>query len=562
MASKKRIAVYVASLIAYLVIVGLASSYNLVLGVTLLILPMIFFVYRWLSRRSGVSVRLPIVRLRKSYASSFYTDAPDLEVRYALALGEELGVKATAVLTRMPNTDVQAHKIILYTTALTDRVAKQKLSFAIRSVVSLLSIKGYRIVPDTNVDESLIAEGGNQFKTVFPIVIVFAEEDYGAAVSKAFDFADKFVLLSAEKPHILAALEVLPEQVWSHAHVLRFGYNFGFNLFAQNMDGGFISDVAEVCYGLSTESALVLASTISKANKEGQPLNPFLLGDILEAETQSRGLSSRVHDELYAFQESLKTNNVWRGLVKDHPPDLLPNLIVDLSQIDAVQANCFVMYTLAKSLAERGRTLVLDLTRFRENVVSHILNDLRLTHNTVFLLPKGRLKRDGLKGFGTLVYMGADGEFRKIVSDLNPSNPTIADNASYVLTRSGSLSPFSKQAAMRKVSLEELEKLINTSASPLEVEDISEKPYLPNVFKKEQLDSIMAALSYVEKYTTVEETTFAQALGLKTQSVEVTSKLVRLGYLKRKRKSGISFVELTARGHEELERLRRYINQT
>ncbi|PSN87018.1 hypothetical protein B9Q03_11310 [Candidatus Marsarchaeota G2 archaeon OSP_D] len=112
------------------------------------------------------------------------------------------------------------------------------------------------------------------------------------------------------------------------------------------------------------------------------------------------------------------------------------------------------------------------------------------------------------------------------------------------------------------MSLEELEKLINTSASPLEVEDISEKPYLPNMFKKEQLDSIMAALGYVEKYTTVEETTFAQALGLKTQSVEVTSKLVRLGYLKRKRKSGISFVELTARGHEELERLRRYINQT
>jgi len=113
------------------------------------------------------------------------------------------------------------------------------------------------------------------------------------AVSKAFDFADKFVLLSAEKPHILAALEVLPEQVWPHAHVLRFGYNFGFNLFAQNTDGGFISDVAEVCYGLSSESALVLASVISKANKEGQPLNTFLLGDILEAETQSRGLSSK-----------------------------------------------------------------------------------------------------------------------------------------------------------------------------------------------------------------------------------------------------------------------------
>jgi len=111
---------------------------------------------------------------------------------------------------------------------------------------------------------------------------------------------------------------------------------------------------------------------------------------------------------------------VWRGLVKDHPPDLPPKLIVDLSQIDALRASCFVMYTLAKSLAERGRTLVLDLTHFRENVVSHILNDLRLTHNTVFLLPKGMLKRDALKGFGTLVYMGADGEFRKIVSDFNP----------------------------------------------------------------------------------------------------------------------------------------------
>jgi len=114
--------------------------------------------------------------------------------------------------------------------------------------------------------------------------------------------------------------------------------------------GGFISDVAEVCYGLSSESALVLASVISKANKEGQPLNTFLLGDILEAETQSRGLSSKVHDELYAFQESLKANDVWRGLVKDHPPDLPPNLIVDLSQIDALRASCFVMYTLAKSL--------------------------------------------------------------------------------------------------------------------------------------------------------------------------------------------------------------------
>jgi len=74
----------------------------------------------------------------------------------------------------------------LYTTALTDRVAKQKLSFSIRSVVSLLSIKGYRIVPDTNVDESLITEGGNQFKTVFPIVIVFAEEDYGAGGLQSF----------------------------------------------------------------------------------------------------------------------------------------------------------------------------------------------------------------------------------------------------------------------------------------------------------------------------------------------------------------------------------------
>src|SRR5579875_3352734 len=101
MTSKKRIAVYVASVIVYLVVVGLASSYNLILGVVLLVLPIAFFVYRWLSRRSGVSVRVPIVRLRKSYASSFYTDAPDLEVRYALALGEELGVKATAALTKI-----------------------------------------------------------------------------------------------------------------------------------------------------------------------------------------------------------------------------------------------------------------------------------------------------------------------------------------------------------------------------------------------------------------------------------------------------------------------------
>ncbi|MEM0120565.1 MAG: hypothetical protein QW688_03875 [Thermoprotei archaeon] len=560
MTSKRVIIAYVLALILYILIAGLASSYNPAVGITLLVVPIAFFVYRWLRRRTYIPIKVPILRLRKSLASSFYTDAPENEVRYAVTMGEELGVGVTAVLTKMPNTGIQAYKIVVYTQAITDKAVKQKLSFAVRSLVSLLSVKGYRVVPDSNIDESLITGDTTKLEHVFPVVVVFGDGDYAAAVSKAVDLTDSFVLLTPLKPHVIAALEALPDRVWPHIGVARFGYNFGFNLF-RDMDGGFVADVAEVCFNLSTQSALILAALMSKASREGQPLNPFLLGDILEAETQSHELSSHVHDELYAFYESLKMEGVWRGVVKDHPTDKPSHLVVDLSQIESAQTRCFVAYTLAGSLTKRGETIIVDLSSFNGKAATHILNDLRLVKNCIFMVPKGAVKPEALKGFGVLVYMGADDDFKRIVGEVNTRGPLVDDNACYMLTKGGSLSPFSRKAAPRRLSEEEVEKLIRAFAPPIEVEDIAEKPYLPTIFTKEEVDAVLAAFNYVEKYTTVEETTFIQALGLKAHSVEVASKLVRLGFIKRKRRGGIPFVELTTRGHEELDRLRKQTRQ-
>ncbi len=560
--SKTKVAAYILGILVYALSVGLASSYSVVLGVVVLAVPLLFLAYKFFGGRMGAELSVPILRLRKNYASSFYTDAPEMDVRYAVSLGEELGVKAKAVLTRIPNTEIQAHKIIVYTSNIAEKAAKQNLSFALRSMVSLLKLKGYKIISDTSIDESILVDEG-RFKPQFPIVVVSTEEDYGSSVAKASEFTETFVLLTCQRAHLAKALGALSGQDAAGYPVLRFGYNFGFTLLDQDLDSGFFADVAQVCFGLTAESTAVLASVLSRTKKEDQNMNVFLLADMLEAEAASHGLSPKVHDELYAFHESLKAGGVWRSTVKDHPPsDRLPKrAIIDLSTIPSPQATRFMAYMVSKKLVDRGVTVILDLTGLSDLVVAHALNDVRLTHNTVFILLKSMLRKDLHKSFGTLVYLGADEELRRIVEGLGVPPQSVQDNASYIVGRSGSLTPFTKSSSKNTFSNADIERLVNNSAPPLDVEDTTEKPYLLTVVGEQYVDALVAALGYVEKYAVVEETTFNQALGLKAQSTQITSKLIRLGYLKRRRKSGILFVELTARGYEELEKLRSYVNK-
>lgn len=554
--NKRRLAAYFIAAIAYLALIGLVSSRSPLLGVSLLAATIALLVYLRYGRQRTSRLKIPILRLRNKYSASFYTDAPEIEVRYALSLGEELGAKTKAVLTKLPNTDIRAHKIIVYTTSLTEKASKQKLSSALKSMVTLLSLKGYRVVPDTSVDESLLEEN-EASQLAYPIIAVADEEDYGFAASKTFELTGEATMIVADKTHLAKAVRALSEGSPEDVGVVRFAQNFGFDLFDQTIDVGLFADVAQACFGLSNESTLLIASTVAKARREGHRLDPFSLCDMLEGEAQSRGLSARIRDELAAFQETIKTDTVWRGLVKDHFPSPRPRkLVVDLSRIGPPRTASFIAYMLAHKLAQKGEKVVLDLASFPEQAVAHALNDLRLTHTAAFLLPKTRLKKEYLRGFGTLLYVGADALLKEFVGSLGVDAAQIQEKSSYIVAKSGSVNPVAKRGFGSEIDEARLEELVRATAKPLEVEDLSAKPYITTLFGEKELEAIIAALSYLEKYTTVEETAFQQALGPKTKSAEITSKLVRLGYLKRKRKGGITFLELTPRGHEELERLR------
>lgn len=549
---KRRIAAYLAISAAYLALVGFASYRSPLLGAALLAAPIAFLAYRRFSGRLGERLKIPIVRLRNTYTASFYTDAPEMEVKYILSLGEELGVETKALLAKLPKTGTMAHRVIVYTKSLSEKASKQKLSLALKSMVAFLNLKGYRVVPDTLDDESLL-EAEKESRATFPIFAVCDEDDYGPAVAKALELAGETTVIVTVPDHFAKAAGAALEKA-NGAGAARFASNFGFNMFGQ-LDAGLFADVAQACFGLSGQATLLLASTLAKAKKEGQPLDPYSFAETLEEEARTHSVSQAVQSELSALQEALKADNVWRGLVKDHPDQKHKTLVVDVSGAGPSATASFIAYMLAHRLVQQGRTVVLDLFGFSEAAAHHALNDVRLLQAAVLLVPKTHIKKEHLRGFGTLIYFGADETLRRLLADLGAETAQIQPNSSYVVTKSGSVSPFIKKSP--KVPDEEkLEALVQATAEQIVVEDLSAKPRLPAIFKdKAELDAVLAALKYVEKYSTVEETSFEQALGLKAKSTQVAAKLVRLGYLKRKRKGGIVFVELTPLGQKELERL-------
>lgn len=556
---KTRIAAYTLAAIAYLALVGLASYRNPILGVVLVALPAALILYLGLARRRGAKLKIPIIRLRNTYSATFYTDAPEMEVRYAISLGEELGVTAKAVLTKLPNTNTRAHKIVVYTKSISEKESKQKLTFALKSMVAMLNLKGYRVIPEKSVDESLLQEeGGEKAREVYPILAVFNDEDYGFTLAKVLELTGKTTVLVTNKTHLASSVAAAMARSPDSVGAVRFAQNFGFNMF-DHPDPGLLADVAQACFNLSNESTLLIASTLSKARKEGQKLDPYSLGDMLEGETQSRGLGSKVHDELVAFQEAIRSSSVWMGLVKDHSPKIMPQiLVVDLTTAGPPNVVSFIAYMLAHTILQKGGSVVLDLSSFDDRALAHALNDLRLARATAYMLPKTRLRKEHLRGFGTLIYVGADETFMSLLENFKLNRTAVEQGGSYLLTPSGSISPLVKKVSTAEVDEGKLQELIEATAKPIEVEDLSARPQLPYIFKsKEELDAIQAAFTYLEKYSMVEQTSFEQALGLRAKSSEITSKLVRLGYIKKRRKGGITFVELTARGQEELEKLRR-----
>jgi len=558
---KSRIVFYAIIALTYLALVGVALHYSLILGVLTLAAPFVFLAYMRFRRGFGSPLKIPILRLHRAYTASFYTDAPEIEVRYVIGLGDDLGVKTKAILSKLPNTDLQAYRLIVYSEKLTEKRAKQNLASALQSMVSMLSLKGYKIIPASDVDESLLElESESVQKISFPVLTVFSEEDYGFAVSETVELVGNCAVLVTESTHLAKCAAYLMRQMQSDIKLVRFAQNFGFTAFDQNMEAGFVADVAQVCFGLSNEATLLLASVLVKARKEGHPLNPYTIGEMLEAETHSHNVGSKVHDELLAFQEAIKADTVWRGLVKDHSPAGSRTLVVDLSHAGTSKTTSFVTYLLAERFVRKGWKVVLDLTRFEEAAITHAINDVRLAQSTAFLLPKTRVKREHYGSFGTLIYLGADQFLKGLLKDVAIDKDAIQENASYIVTKTRSVTPIIKKSLVA-LSESDVEDLIAKSSPPLEVEDVSEKPYLPSMFEDKVVEAITAALGYVEKYSIVEETTFEQALGLKSRSSEVCSKLVRLGYLKRRKKGGINFVELTARGHEELEKLRHAATQ-
>lgn|GEM_PF-1058127 len=571
MVNKKRVLLYALLLLIYLSLVGLSALVNPVLGIAVAVTP--FMVY-WLFRRgksvsTGAKLKIPIFSLSKRIVTAFYTDAPETEVNSVINIGKEMGLGVKASITLIPGLQAQGYKVLVFgETLLNSGSTKQKVSLATQSVTAILLSKGYRVLA-VKSPEDLSDEVNEESKehTKFPMTVVFSPEDFGQAVYQALCLVENPVVVTSNPQHLFEVVNVCVQTSGKPA-VLKFGHNFGFNPLDKGTDPGFIADTARLCYQMSQESALLLASVLGKAIKENTEVNPFLLRDLLEAAAQTERFSSRVRDQLLAFSKSLTTENVWQGLVIEQSVSFSKSLrkpyVIDLSGVSTSSTLWFVSYALTKWLIDSGAMVVLDSSDLNDEIIKYMLNDVRINTKMCSLIPKRKFGKDVFKNVETLLYLKGDDDFYRLVVDqaLNKKKANeirSSANISYLFTKPNIVNAIQEKPLERKILEEDVAKMVTETAPPIQVPNYNEKPYLATLFNQEELGAIVATLNYVQGYGMVEQESAIQSLGLKTASEQVFSRLLRQGYLKRVLKSGIQFVELTEKGEEELQRLKKFL---
>jgi hypothetical protein len=556
----------------YLALVGLSALVNPILGIIVAVAPLL--VYLLIKKRGsigGSKLKIPIFSLSKKIVTAFYTDAPESEVNSVVNIGREMGLDVKAFITLIPGLQVQGYKILVYGDALVNSGSvKQKVSLATQSVTAILLSKGYRVLAAKSTEglsSELDVESEKEANRRFPMTVVFSPEDFGQAVYQALCFTDNPVVVTSNTQHLFEVVNVCV-QTGGKPAVLKFGHNFGFNPFESRVDPGFIGDVARLCYQMSQESALLLASILGKALKENAEVNPFLLRDLLEAAAQTERFSSKVRDQLLAFSKSLTDEKVWRGLVVEQSVSFSKSLrkpyIIDVSNVTTASTLWFVSYALTKWLIDSGAMVVLDGTELGDEIIRYMLNDVRVNTKTCQLIPKRKFGKDVFKSAETVLYLKGDEDFYRLVADQALSKKAVNQirstaNTSYLFTRPNIVSAVQERTFERKIAEEYVAKIVMETAPPIQVPNYAEKPYLATLFNQQELESIVATLNYIQGYGMVEQESAIQALGLKTASEQVLSRLLRQGYLKRVFKSGIQFVELTEKGEEELQRLKKFL---
>ncbi len=553
---------YLFIVILYLAAVGLVAEANVVAGIIFAFIVPAAYIGLRLSRSRGLKLRIPIIATGEGVSTAFRTNAPEREIGAILQVAEEIGVKATATYKKGEYGGTAYDVVLAKDTIRGKGDAKKELSFASQSVVSILVSKGYSVIPLARRDvisgksegeRSIVAREG------YPMCIIYPPDNFDAAMAESLRSRGVKAFISDNQTNELAYLGIC-EKAGQKPAVFSFSQNFGVKLFADKSSYGFLADVAKVCYQMGPEATTFLSSVLAKAKESDTSLDPFALRNILQAELNSEKYSGALRDRVLVFAESLVTDGTWRGLVAEPRVDLSAilsrDILVDISSVSTESARMFVAYVVADWFERLGCVALVDGEMFADDVLHRMLIDVRVNQKLCILLASRRFAKSFVREAETIVMIKPDQAFYRSLYDYFPK-----EQVSEIRNKSpegiralkpSSLEEFALSVQGESASAEDYRKRLSETSPTLEVPELS-KSYLAVVFDQQSLKAVVATMKYIQGYGTVELESAIQALDLGQKSQEVFSKLVRLGYVRKFVKAGISFCELTEKGEEELQ---------
>jgi len=549
--SKIKMLLYALGALAYLTLVGVAAFVNVYLGITLILLPVVYFVWRgFFSKR----IALPIFQISKKQVCGFFTDAPQEEVQTLVQLGKEMGVEVSALLVSRPNSKSGWYKLIVSKSALTGK--SKEFEFALKSLSSMLVAKGYVVVPIKDASQLDEKRPTGVEKQAHPILLVSGVDLAQTAFSVVTEFSKNFALICTSA-QLLPSIVALYRKKARTPAILKFGYNFSFNAFEKSKTG-FALDALSFCYGLSNETTLILVNRISKIAEQESALTPFTIIDAIDSILYEQGVSHRIADQLQALKSSLLPLVSYLG--SDSSANLKTllgsPLVIDLSSVQPKASVYFVAYNLAKWFVEREMEVVLECFDAEVGFLERLFLDAQINHRLLVVTRQANLSRNLLRSCETLVFLNADSSTVKIAKETLGAKLDEYTGKSFIFVKPKSITPLAVEFFEEKEpTSDEILKIVEESAPKIKPQD---KPRLFLIFEKD-IEKVYNALRYILVNSVVEEETVLQATGDPKRAQTIYTRLVQLGYLKRRQKAGIWYVELTQKGEEEFEKLESFL---